>query len=230
MSIRIAFQFAQRSARQEQGNCSKDAKAAIDQLPSEGDSAKVAGYQRERNDSCACHQTEGQQPSVLQRISIRADKGKGDDQMSVSQPVRPIGEKRILHAGVSERMIDTRDPRKQMGRGRQGNQRRRLQQLKEPMYLCLEWKSGDATEDEPDDEDQNPESNAAKRRMRFHGRSQSIGRGESYGKQLAAADGQGVDMCFRAEPDSAKRLSADTNLIDHNIAWGEEFSTLGTEL
>jgi hypothetical protein len=78
-----------------QRNRAYDSEAAVDQTPVEGDTAYIAGDERQRHNTCARDQTESDHPFVPYWIPHRSDKSYRDDEMGKGQPVRSICDERI---------------------------------------------------------------------------------------------------------------------------------------
>ena len=91
----------------------KDSKTAIDKLPSERNSSDMSSDHGERNDSCACNQSKGDDPFIPDGIDVRADERNCDDKMREGKPIGAIGEEGIVSIGCTESPIDSFDPGKQ---------------------------------------------------------------------------------------------------------------------
>ena len=82
--------------------------------------------------------------------------------MGECKPVGAVGEERIVHVCCAESVVDAFYPRKQPGEFGHRSQPTCMKYGHEPTQFCFERESCDATEDQADDEDGEPEANASK--------------------------------------------------------------------
>lgn len=144
----------------EEWDHAEDAEAAVDHPPVERDAADWASNQCERDDSGAGDYAKGQDSFVTDRVDERSDERYRDDEMSEGEPVSSIGHEGVAAVGLDDAVMDSPEPGLKCGFAGSGNCRY-VGDAVQQRRLAFQREGGDATEDEADDEQRNPDAGPA---------------------------------------------------------------------
>lgn len=133
----------------------------------------MASDKRERENSGARDQAEGDHPSIADGIDVWTDERDGDDEMSKRKPIGAVCEEGVASICHTEPLVNSLDPRQQMNGLSNRPYRDAIKKGHERTEFGLEWKGRDAAQQQSDDEQSEPESNAMKVVRLRHGHKQN---------------------------------------------------------
>lgn len=146
----------------QQWNTPKNSKAAINETPGKRDAPDRAGDESKGDNSGTGNQAERDHPLIANGIDVGANECDGDDEVSKCEPIGAVGEERIAAIGSRDAFIDAFDPGENLGEFGNRSKPPRAKEGNKPTELRLEGEGCNATENEADDEDSQPEANATK--------------------------------------------------------------------
>jgi hypothetical protein len=145
----------------EKGDDPADGEGHVDELPAQGESTDGPGDQCKRDDADAGDHPPLQDPDVADRVTQRADEGDRDDQVREGQPVSAVSDEWVRLVGGRESLRDPVDPELEPARGVRDTGL--LQDARGEGEFMSQRERGDATDDQPHHDNDDPHSNPCQR-------------------------------------------------------------------
>lgn len=161
MELARAFDFADMVEADQKRDNANDSEAAVDETPIRGYTPDGSCNEGEGHYPGAGNDSELEDPLVADGIDERPDESYGDDEVGEGEPVSTVGHEWVGLVGVDDAIVDPAKPGVEGGFAAGWRDRGHVEDPVEDRGLVLKGKRRDAAEDQSDNEEDQPEANAA---------------------------------------------------------------------
>ena len=138
-----------------------DAEAAIDESPIKRDASDGSGDERQGQHAGACDHSENDHPFVAYRVDERTKEGHGDGEVSEGEPIGAVSHEGVIAIRVHDSLVHAAQPDVKSGFGAGKGGWGYAEDPVQRSGFVFQGEGGDATEDEADDEDGEPDSDCS---------------------------------------------------------------------
>ena len=137
-----------------------DTEAAVDETPPGWNAAYWSGDEGQRNYTGTGDDAELEYPLVADGVNERTDEGDGDDEVGEGEPIGSVSHEWVGAVGVDDAVVNAAEPCVEGGFAEEWC-RTHMEDLIQDCGFAFEREGSDAAEDQSNDEEDEPEADAA---------------------------------------------------------------------